>query len=115
MVKGDTDSVYVKLYTKFQELVNRDSGPDKTNSYGITYIESFSILEFEKDKNTNIIIHHKDGNKRFATFKLGETHQVASINKDVTLGDEQQKISWLSLIARILKENDSGSYIYLIK
>ena len=91
MVKGDTDSVYVKLYTKFQELVNRDSGPDKTNSYGITYIESFSILEFEKDKNTNIIIHHKDGNKRFATFKLGETHQVASINKDVTLGDEQQK------------------------
>ena len=50
MVKGDTDSVYVKLYTKFQELVNRDSGPDKTNSYGITYIESFSILEFEKDK-----------------------------------------------------------------
>lgn len=50
MVKGDTDFVYVKLYTKFQELVNRDSGPDKTNSYGISYIESFPILEFEKDK-----------------------------------------------------------------
>lgn len=48
MVKGDTDPVYVRLYTKFQELVNRDSGPDKTNSYGITYIESFPILEFEK-------------------------------------------------------------------
>lgn len=36
MVKGDTDSVYVKLYTKFQELVNRDSSSGKTNSYGIT-------------------------------------------------------------------------------
>ena len=91
MVKGDIDPVYVRLYAKFQELVNRDSGPDKTNSYGITYIESFPILEFEKDKNTNITIHHKDGNKRYATFKLGETHQVASINKDVTHSDEQQK------------------------
>ena len=91
MVKGDTDFVYVKLYTKFQELVNRDSGPDKTNSYGISYIESFPILEFEKDKNTNITICRKDGNKRYAMFKLGETHQVASINKDVTPDDEQQK------------------------
>lgn len=91
MVKGDIDPVYVRLYAKFQELVNRDSGPDKTNSYGITYIESFPILEFEKDKNTNITIHHKDGNKRYATFRLGETHQIASINKDVTPDDEQQK------------------------
>lgn len=91
MVKGDEDSVYVRLYTKFQELVNRDSSPDKTNSHGITYIESFSILEFEKDKNTDITIHHKDGNKRYATFRLGETHQVASINKGVTPNDEQQK------------------------
>ena len=91
MVKGDTDSVYIKLYTKFQELVNRDSGPDKTNSYGITYIESFPILEFEKNRNTNITIHHKDSDKRYATFKLGETPQVASINKGVTPDDEQQK------------------------
>ena len=91
MVKGDTDSVYVRLYTKFQELVNRDFGPNKTNSYGITYIESFPILEFEKDKNTDITIPHKDANKRYATFRLGETHQVASINKAVTLDEEQQK------------------------
>lgn len=91
MVKGDTDPVYVRLYTKFQELVNRDSGPDKTNSYGITYIESFPILEFEKNRNTNITIHHKDSDKRYATFKLGETPQVASINKGVTPDDEQQK------------------------
>ena len=49
------------------------------------------ILEFEKDKNTDITIHHKDANKRYATFRLGETHQVASINKDVTPDDEQQK------------------------
>ena len=91
MVKGDTDSVYVKLYTKFQELVNRDSSSGKTNSYGITYIESLPFLKFEKDKNTIITIHHKDCNKRYATFKIGETNQIASINKSVTLDDERQK------------------------
>ena len=91
MVKGDEDSVYVKLYTKFQELVNRDSSSGKTNSYGITYIESLPFLKFEKDKNTIITIHHKDCNKRYATFKIGETNQIASINKSVTLDDEQQK------------------------
>lgn len=91
MVKGDTDSVYVKLYTKFQELANRDSSSDKTNSYGITYIESLPFLKFEKDKNTIITIHHKDCNKRYATFKIGGTNQIASINKSVTLDDEQQK------------------------
>lgn len=91
MVKGDEDSVYVKLYTKFQELVNRDSSSNKTNSYGITYIESLPFLKFEKDKNTIITIHHNDCNKRYATFKIGETNQIASINKSVTPDDEQQK------------------------
>lgn len=91
MVKGDADSVYIRLHTKFQDLVARDYGPDKTNSYGITYIESLPFLKFEKDKDTNIIIHHKDGHKRYATFKIGEIHQLASINKNVTPDDEQQK------------------------
>ncbi|MBO8458864.1 MAG: RNA-directed DNA polymerase [Bacteroidetes bacterium] len=91
MVKGDADSVYARLHTKFQGLVNRDFDSDKTNSYGITYIESLPLLEFEKDKNTNIIIHSEESNKRYAIFKIGETNQIASINKDVALGDEQQK------------------------
>ena len=38
MVKGDSDSVYVRLYNKFQELLARDSDSGKTNTYGITYI-----------------------------------------------------------------------------
>ena len=91
MVKGNEDSVYARLYTKFQELIKRDFGSDKTNSYGITYIESLPLLKFEKDNNTKISIHHKNGNKRYATFKLGETNKVASINKSVTFDNEQQK------------------------
>lgn len=91
MVKGDADSVYIKLYTKFQELVDRDFGLEKTNSRGITYIESMPLLKFEKEKNTNITISRKDGNKRYATFKLGEVHQIATINKSVTPDDELRK------------------------
>lgn len=110
MVKGDADSVYVRLYTKFQELVNRDSGSDKTNSYGITYIESIPFLKFEKEKNTEIIIHHKDGNKRYATFKIGETNQFASINKGVTPDDEQQK----EKLAISCCRNSEGKLFWLI-
>ena len=91
MVKGDTDSVYVRLNTKFLELVHRDFDASKTNSYGITYIESMPLLKFETDKNANITIHHNDNDKRYATFKLGNKSQVASINKGVTQDDEQQK------------------------
>lgn len=91
MVKGDEDSVYVKLNTKFQGLVSRDSCSDKTNSYGITYIESMSLLKFEKDKNTSVSISRGEGDKRFATFKLGDVQQIASINKAVTHDDELHK------------------------
>lgn len=110
MVKGDADSVYVRLYMKFQELFNRDSGSDKTNSYGITYIESVPFLKFEKEKNTEITIYHKDGNKRYATFKIGETNQFASINKGVTLDDEQQK----EKLAISCCRNSAGKQFWLI-
>lgn len=110
MVKGDEDSVYVRLYTKFQGLVNRNSSTDKTNSYGITYIESLPFLKFEKEKNTEIIIHHKDGNKRYATFKIGETNQFASINKGVTPDDEQQK----EKLAISCCRNSEGKLFWLI-
>lgn len=110
MVKGDDDSVYVRLYTKFQELVNRDAGSEKTNSYGITYIESMPLLDFEKDKNTNITVSQKDGNKRYAIFELGGVHQIASINKAVTPEDEQHK----EKLAVSYCRNPKGELFWLI-
>ncbi|MBR0037359.1 MAG: RNA-directed DNA polymerase [Bacteroidales bacterium] len=110
MVKGDDDSVYVRLYTKFQELVNRDTGSDKTNSYGITYVETMPLMKFEKDKNTNIIISQKDVNKRYATFELGKVHQIASINKAVTPEDEQHK----EKLAISYCRNPKGELFWLI-
>ena len=91
MLKGDSDFVYVRLHNKFQELVNKDSSSDKTNPYGITYIETIPLLKFEQDKRTNVTFNHKEANKRYATFKLGDISQVASINKAVSLDVEQTK------------------------
>lgn len=91
MVKGDTDAVYAKLFNKFQELVARDSDAEKTNSYGITYIETVPLLNFEETKATNVTITKRDDGKRFATFKLGDVNQIVSINKDVTSEDELHK------------------------
>ncbi|MBO4589570.1 MAG: RNA-directed DNA polymerase [Bacteroidaceae bacterium] len=110
MVKGDSDSVYINLYTKFQELVARDSGSEKTNSYGLTYIESVPLLKFEKDKKTNVTISKKDGNKRYATFKLGEVHQIATINKAVTPDDELHKEKLVISYCR----NPKGETFWLI-
>ena len=91
MVKGDSDSTYVRLYKRFQELIAKDSSLDKTNPYGINYIETIPLIKFEQEKNTNITFQHKEDNKRHATFKLGEIKQFASINKNVAPDDERQK------------------------
>jgi hypothetical protein len=91
MVKGDTDSVYVRLYNKFQELVAKDSSPEKKNSYGITYIETIPLVQFEQDNNTNVVFHHTEEGKRNAVFKFEGIKQKANINKSVTLNGEQQK------------------------
>ena len=91
MIKSDSDSVYVKLHTKFQELLSRDFNLDKTNSYGISYIETFSLLTFEKNNDTNVAIQQVEGGKRFAVFEIGGIKQVASINKSVNTENEINK------------------------
>ena len=91
MVKGESDSVYVRLYNKFQQLVAKDSDSDKTNPYGITYIETFPLLKFEQDKKTNVVFHQNEDGKQYATFELENIKQVVSINKNVTRNEEFQK------------------------
>ena len=91
MVKGDSDSVYAKLYDKFQFLVAKDMGSGKTNPHGITYIETIPLLKFEQDKKTEVFIHQKEKGKRYASFELEGVKQLVSINKDVTTNDELPK------------------------
>ena len=56
MVKGEDDSVYQRLNSKFRVLVASLSDPNKTNVHGITYVENMSIKDFEKKYNTEIKI-----------------------------------------------------------
>ena len=91
MVKGESDFVYARLFEKFQQLVAKDSGGDKKNPYGITYMETVPLLKFEQDKNTEVAIFHKEESKRYATFEFNGVKQVVSINKDVSQNDEMQK------------------------
>lgn len=54
MVKGDEDSVYTRLYSKFQSLIQRDTSSEKTNSYGISYVETTTVSKFEQINKTTI-------------------------------------------------------------
>lgn len=110
MVKGDTDTVYAKLYSKFQELVAKNSEPEKTNSFGITYIETIPLLNFEQTKATTVIITKKDDGKRFATFKLGDVNQIVSVNKTVPPEDESHK----EKLAISLCRNQKGEQFWQI-
>ena len=59
MVKGEDDAVYTRLYNKFIELVEHTKDPKKTNQYGITYVETTPVLEFEQNNSTQLVFETK--------------------------------------------------------
>lgn len=102
MVKGEEDSVYKRLYAKFQNLVAQMRNPKKTNDKHITYIETMPLLDFEKKIGTSveIVIKPKDetgsgntekGKGRFAYYLLAGTKQLISINRYLSETDIDTK------------------------
>ena len=102
MVKGEEDSVYKRLYTKFQNLVAQMRNPTTTNDKHITYIETMPLLDFEKKIGTSveIVIKPKDetgrgntekGKGRFAYYLLAGTKQLISINRYLSETDIDTK------------------------
>ena len=91
MVKGEDDSVYTRLHTKFAKLANKDDIAEKTNSKGVTYIETTSITEFEKMNFTRIIFAISEKGQHYAYFMLNEKKILVSINKSLTIEEEQNK------------------------
>ena len=94
MVKGEDDSVYQRLYAKFQSLVALMRDPKKTNDRHITYVETMPLLDFEKKTGSSveIIINPKEeknsegemsqtGKGRYAYYLLAGTKQLISISK----------------------------------
>ena len=114
MVKGEDDSVYLRLKTQFDELCNSLHDNTRTTQHGITYVETLPVLEFERKNNTAITIvttkpkefytvpqeATEDTQKsisenfiphRYASFKLGGRMQKASVNKSLKKEDEDRK------------------------
>ena len=111
MVKGEEDSVYVRLNNKFQKLVERVHDVRNTNEHQVTYVETSPVLEFETKYNTEIIITwskpsiktEQDKNNpeqqtvislpphRFAWFIFAGKRTKASVNKSITPEEEKEK------------------------
>lgn len=90
MVKGENDSVYKRLQTKFEKLTEKTSHQMKTNAYAITYSETMPLLEFEQKYSTEVIFA-ASGNHRYAYFMLKGNKCLVSINKAVETETEQKK------------------------
>ena len=111
MVKGGEDSVYLRLYGKFQKLVARDNDPNKTTDKNVTYVETTPLLEFEKNNNTEVAILwskptiRKEQDKddpdqiievavpphRYAVFDFAGNAFLASVNKSIKPEEENAK------------------------
>jgi retron-type reverse transcriptase/predicted DNA-binding protein (MmcQ/YjbR family) len=90
MVKGSEDPVYQSLYMKFCVLADRDPNKSKHESKTISYIQTADVVDFEKQNSTKIEIARNEKGKRYAFFMLGNKKQWISINKEITLDDEQK-------------------------
>ena len=91
MVRGEDDSVYQKLSGQFQQLVDNITQCSKVNQYGITYVETYTLIEFEKIIGQSVQFKHDKNSHRYAQFMLGKYGRVASIHKSVRIADEGQK------------------------
>lgn len=132
MVKGEEDSVYVKLKTKFDKLVTSFYDTSKTSKNGVTYIETTSVIELEKKNDTEVIIMQskpheicsetKDAEEnvqkimqthvshRYAYFFLGGKKQLASVSKGISHDEEVQK----SILSISHCRDEKGNLFWLI-
>lgn len=100
MVKGEDDSVYLRLKTKFDTLCHKLHDTSQATPRGITYVETTPVLEFEKKNGTIVEITRSKPSEnttepfvshRYATFSLGGKRQWASVNKTLKPEEETQK------------------------
>lgn len=99
MVKGSSNPTYLSLYAKFRKLSEALQAMAKTNSYGISYLQTMPLIYFESKNLTKIEIKLVSGDEgecserkhRFARFVIGGKTVVASVNKRLTADDEKHR------------------------
>lgn len=81
MVKGEMDSVYMKLNYRFQNLKDVVININNTNSKGTTFIKTYTLSNFENNESySNITIDFKSDGKPYAHFTSGGKKQVVSVD-----------------------------------
>lgn len=90
MVKGENDSVYLKLQGKFSRIIERDFSVEKRNKYGVSYIETLPIPTFETKYNTTVKLVIS-GAKRYGSFLLESKRYSASIEKELSSEEVKDK------------------------
>lgn len=91
MVKGEEDSVYKRLHTKFCKLTDKQTIAEKTNSRGVTYMETISVLDFEKKNSTTLTFAISEKGHHYAFFMINGNKILVSVNKSLTIEEEQNK------------------------
>ena len=92
MVKGEDDPVYMKLQGRFQKLVDSLSNSDNTNSKGTTFINTYKLLDFEKEESySSISIDYREDGKPFAHFVSGGSQQNVSVDSKLKPEELQNK------------------------
>lgn len=93
MVKGESDPVYIRLYTKFISLIKNDEQTSQDSARGVTYLDPMPLTEFERKYKVNLEIKYSENGHRYAIYKLNNRTQRVSVNKTVTPEMEKDKNS----------------------
>ena len=105
MVKGDGDSTYLKLKTRYDELMNVAVTGDAEKQ--IKYLDTQIISHFEKSLGTKVEIKNSKKGKLYASFVIDNKKHKASVSKGVdTTNTDSLLIS--------LCENQKKERFYLI-
>lgn len=105
MIKGQDDSVFMRMNTKFDQLLKKLSISKKVSNHDIKYIETTPLKYFEKNNSTEVIIttsetkksiegnisSDKSNKHRYAYFIIGNKKFIASVNKDIKVEEETNK------------------------
>ena len=93
MVKGEDDSVYKRLYDKFQTLMASLNNVNNMTGQGVTYIETMSLKKFKAINKTEVLIKWTETSKdepgkehkphRYAIFNFHGESVKASVKTDV--------------------------------
>lgn len=81
MVKGESDSTYIKLKSSFDSLLDVPSVGQPADS--IKYLDTQSINDFEKILGTKVYITFSKSGKKFAYFFIDGVRHTAIISKNV--------------------------------